>query len=68
VEEILAEALEGNIQYGVSHTVGVREGYLDFIADDPGYYRYLPQDMQGQFKILIDDIRAGRVNYTIPPL
>jgi simple sugar transport system substrate-binding protein len=68
VEEILAEALEGNIQYGVSHTVGVREGYLDFIAADPGYYNYLPRDIQEQFKILIDDIRAGRANYTVPPL
>jgi simple sugar transport system substrate-binding protein len=68
VEEILAEVLAGNIQYGVSHTVGVREGYLDFIADDPGYYEYLPADIQEQFKRLMDDIRAGRIQYTIPPL
>jgi simple sugar transport system substrate-binding protein len=68
VEEILAGVLAGNITYGVSHTVGVREGYLDFIAADPGYYDYIPPDMQERFKTLMDDFRAGRVSYTVPPL
>jgi simple sugar transport system substrate-binding protein len=68
VEEILADALAGNIEYGVSHTVGVREGYLDFIADDPGYSQYVPGDIQARFKTLMDDFRAGRVDYTVPPL
>ncbi|MDR1240250.1 MAG: BMP family ABC transporter substrate-binding protein [Treponema sp.] len=68
VEEILAEALEGKIQYGLSRTVGVREGYLDFIAGDPGYYEYIPADIQERLKILMDDIRAGRIAYPVPPL
>jgi simple sugar transport system substrate-binding protein len=68
VEEILADALAGNIQYGVSRTVGVREGYLDFIAGDPGYSQYLPADIQERFKILMDDIRAGRIDYAVPSL
>jgi simple sugar transport system substrate-binding protein len=68
VENILAEVLEGNVQYGGSRTVGVRDGYLDFIDDDPGYYEYLPADVQERFKILMDDIRAGRLDYAVPPL
>jgi simple sugar transport system substrate-binding protein len=68
VEEILGEVLAGKIQYGVSRTVGVREGYLDFIADDPGYSEYLPADIQERFKILMDDMRAGRISRTVPPL
>jgi simple sugar transport system substrate-binding protein len=68
VEEILAEALEGKIAYGVSHVVGVREGYLDFIAGDPGYYEYIPADIRETFETLMDDIRAGRISLTVPPL
>jgi simple sugar transport system substrate-binding protein len=68
VEEILAEVLEGKIQYGLSRTVGVREGYLDFIAGDPGYYEHIPADIQERFKILMDDIRAGRIVCPVPPL
>jgi simple sugar transport system substrate-binding protein len=68
VEEILAGVLAGTVQYGVSRTVGVREGYLDFIANDPGYYEYIPADIQERLKTLMDDIRAGRTAYTVPPL
>ena len=68
MEEILADALAGNIEYGVSHTVGVREGYLDFTGDDPGYYGYIPAELQERFAMLMDGIRAGRIGYTVPPL
>jgi simple sugar transport system substrate-binding protein len=68
VEEILAEALAGKTRYGESRTVGVREGYLDFIDDDPGYYEYIPADIQEQFKTIMDDIHAGRISPAVPPL
>jgi simple sugar transport system substrate-binding protein len=67
VMEILAEKLAGKIQYGESRTVGAKEGYLNFIADDPGYLG-LPADIREKFNAFMDDIRAGRVSYTIPPL
>jgi simple sugar transport system substrate-binding protein len=67
-EEILADVLAGKIQYGVSRTVGVKEGYLDFIANDPGYSGSLPRDIQDKFNAFMNDIRAGRVPYTVPSL
>jgi simple sugar transport system substrate-binding protein len=66
--EILSDAIAGTIPYGTSRTVGAKEGYLNFIADDPGYRDYLPGDIREKFDAFMDDIRAGRVNYTIPPL
>jgi simple sugar transport system substrate-binding protein len=66
VQEILADVLAGNIQYGVSRTVGVKEGYLNFIADDPHYINALPQNIRDTFAVFMDDIRAGRIVYTIP--
>jgi simple sugar transport system substrate-binding protein len=67
-EEILADAVAGKISYGSSRTVGVREGYLDFIGGDPDYIASLPQDIRDKFGAFMDDIRAGRVGYTVPPL
>jgi simple sugar transport system substrate-binding protein len=68
VIEILGEALAGKIQYGSSRTVGAREGYLDFIAADPGYTNYVPQDIQQKFNAFMADIKAGKVSYTLPAL
>jgi simple sugar transport system substrate-binding protein len=68
VEEILTDVLAGNMVYGTTQTVGVAEGYLDFIADDPLYAEYVPQDIRVKFNAFFEDIKAGRVNYTMPPL
>jgi simple sugar transport system substrate-binding protein len=68
VLEILADVLEGKIQYGTGRTVGVQEGYLDFIFDDPGYRDHVPVDIQEKFGTFMNELRAGRVAYTIPPL
>ena len=68
VKEILAEALAGKIQWGAGRTVGVKEGYLDFISDDSGYRDYLPAEIQEKFDAFMEELRAGRVEYTIPPL
>ncbi|MDR1636230.1 MAG: BMP family ABC transporter substrate-binding protein [Treponema sp.] len=68
VREILSDALEGKLQYGVSRTVGLKEGYLGFAADDPGYTNSLPQDIRDKFNAFMDELRAGRVSYTTPPL
>jgi simple sugar transport system substrate-binding protein len=67
-KEILTDVLAGKIQYGTGRTVGLKEGYLNFIFDDPGYRDNLPTAIQNQFSAFMDDLRAGRIDYTIPPL
>jgi len=49
VMEIIKEALAGNIQYGVSTTLGVKDGYLGFDFDDP-VYQSLPEDIKQRFE------------------
>ena len=68
VEEILADVLAGRIQYGTSRTVGVREGYIDFISDDPGFTNFVPQDIRDRFMTFMENMRAGRISYTVPQL
>ena len=67
-KEILSDVLAGKAQYGTGRTVGVKEGYLDFIFDDTGYRDYLPAEIKQQFESFMSDFRAGRVAYTVPPL
>ncbi|MDR2419316.1 MAG: BMP family ABC transporter substrate-binding protein [Treponema sp.] len=68
VEEILAEALAGTLQYGKAKTVGLKEGYLDFFADDPLYIEALPESVRSSFAMFMEDLRAGRIAYTAPSL
>jgi simple sugar transport system substrate-binding protein len=68
VREILASVLDGTIRYGTAETVGIREGYLDFITDDPGYREYLPEAIREKFERFLADMRAGNIAYTLPPL
>jgi len=68
VMEILKDAAEGKIQYGKAQTVGVKEGYLGFIFDDPAYKNNLPADIREKFEKFYNDLREGKINYTIPPL
>jgi simple sugar transport system substrate-binding protein len=67
-KEILADVLAGTVQYGTGRTVGVQEGYLDFIFDDPGYRDHLPAKVQEKFGTFMEELRAGRVAYTVPSL
>jgi len=68
VKEILADALAGKINYGSSKTVGVKEGYINFISDDPGYRDHVPAEIRRKFDSFMDDFRAGRIKYTVPAL
>ena len=68
VLEILSDVMEDKIRYGISETVGVKEGYINFIFNDPSYTNNLPADIRQKFEQFMEDLRAGRINYTIPPL
>ncbi|MCL2763737.1 MAG: BMP family ABC transporter substrate-binding protein [Treponema sp.] len=54
VMEILKSALAGEIQYGISDSLGVKEGYLGFIFDDPAY-RDLPSGVRQRFEKFLDE-------------
>jgi len=50
VMEILRGVMEGKMQYGISHTVGIKEGYINFDFDDPLYKESLPLDVREKFE------------------
>jgi len=67
VMEILSGVLSGEVQYGISETLGVKEGYLSFVFDDPSYDS-LPSGIREKFEAFMDDFRAGKIAYTVPSL
>jgi simple sugar transport system substrate-binding protein len=50
VMEILRDVMEGKMQYGISQTVGVKEGYINFDFDDPLYKDSLPFAVREKFE------------------
>jgi simple sugar transport system substrate-binding protein len=56
VKEILASTLAGETQYGTGKTVGVKEGYLGFISDDPSYRDNLPAEIREKFDSFMDEL------------
>jgi riboflavin transport system substrate-binding protein len=68
VTEILGDVLSGKIQYGISQTLGVKEGYINFLLDDPGYRDNIPSDIREKFEKFLNDFRSGFINYAIPSL
>ena len=63
VMEILSDVFCGKMEYGITQTVGVKDGYLDFIFDDPFYKDSLPDSVREKFETFMTDFREGRINY-----
>jgi simple sugar transport system substrate-binding protein len=66
--EILADALAGRIAYGTSRIIGIREGSIDYLDADPGYLEYAAPEIREKFDAFMEELRAGRIAYTVPPL
>src|SRR5690554_913413 len=54
VQEILSDALAGEINYGEGRIVGLKEGYIGFFYDDPGYRDTLPLEIREEFELFME--------------
>ena len=61
VMEILNDFLADKIEFGISDTIGIKEGYLGFIFDDPSYQN-LPKNIRDN----LSRFMAERFETTIP--
>jgi len=57
VKEILSDVLAGNIKYGEADILGVKEGYLGFIFDNPSYINNIPSDIKDRFSAFLNEFR-----------
>ncbi|MCR4578815.1 MAG: BMP family ABC transporter substrate-binding protein [Treponema sp.] len=59
--QVTAEYLRGETPWGSAKMVGIKEGFVDFIQDDPNYISTVPEDIRAKMASLLEDIRSGAV-------
>lgn len=58
-QEVTADYLSGKIDFGSARTVGIRDGYVDFVQDDPAYIDTVPPAIRERMSALVDSIKNG---------
>ncbi|WP_010254692.1 BMP family ABC transporter substrate-binding protein [Treponema primitia] len=51
--------LEGRLPFGSAEMVGVADGYVDFIEDDPHYIAAVSGELREKQTLLVEQIRSG---------
>ncbi len=68
VYEVAVDAVEGRIEYGTARILSARDGYIEFITDDPYYEQTVPAELREQQQALIDAVTAGDIVLEVPEL
>jgi len=53
--------LSGNLPFGKAEIMGVNDGYVDFIENDPLYIQAVPEEIRAKQAAMIDKIRRGEL-------
>ncbi len=59
-KEAVLDYLNGKTQWGKTRYVGMKEGYIQYIQDDPIYLDTVPEDIRKQMSTLVDDLISGK--------
>ncbi|WP_028974596.1 BMP family ABC transporter substrate-binding protein [Spirochaeta cellobiosiphila] len=62
------KALEGTLEYNKAITVGVKEGYIDFISDNKNYIKQVSPEIQQAQSQLMDRLKKGELTLSMPKL
>ncbi len=57
--------LNGTIPWGTTRNVGIKEGYITFIQDDPLYIKTVPEQIRSKISSLVDQFKAGTLSITL---
>ena len=52
--------LNGKTEWGTAKMFGVKEGFVDFVQDDPLYLSTVPAGVRAKMAALVDDIKSGK--------
>lgn len=61
-KELTLQFLDGKIQWGTSKTVGLKEGYVDFVQDDANYISTVPETVRTKMATLVENLKNGTLN------
>ena len=61
-EEMTLRYLNSEIEWGAASTVGIKEGFVDFVQDDPLYIQNVPDDVRKKIGEVIESIKDGSLS------
>ena len=56
---VTEQYLNDETPWGVADMVGIKEGFVDFVQDDPIYIQTVPEDVRNTMAKLVTDIKNG---------
>jgi len=59
-------AVEGGLEFGVAQVVHAREGYVDFVDDDPLYTEHVPEEIRVRMDAALNALRKGELTLEVP--
>jgi len=60
------EAIGGDLVYGQGEVLGVADGYVGFVDDDPLYERHVAESVRAQMALMIERMESGEVYLDMP--
>jgi len=64
--ETMEKAIRGTLTYGVARKLDVRDGYVEFITDDPLFRESVPEGLQEEMRQLMARFRSGDLGFAMP--
>lgn len=64
----LKAAIEGKLPFGKAETVGMAEGYIEFLSTNPAYIANVPADIRAKVESVIGRIKSGALSFKVPTL
>lgn len=55
--KLVKDFIDGKLEFGKAETFSAKDGYIDFIEDDPLYQDYVPDEIKNKMRILIEKIK-----------
>ncbi|MBI9106577.1 MAG: BMP family ABC transporter substrate-binding protein [Spirochaetales bacterium] len=68
VYEVVVDAINGMVDYGSGTKLHSRDGYIEFVSDDPNYISTVPADIRAKQQKVVDAIMSGEMILKIPEL
>ncbi|MCF7916132.1 MAG: BMP family ABC transporter substrate-binding protein [Spirochaetaceae bacterium] len=60
------QAIEGNLQFGKAEVVGVEEGWITFLKDDPHFTSNVPESIRKKQTEILEKMQNGGISFEMP--
>jgi riboflavin transport system substrate-binding protein len=57
--------LDGKLEFGKAEVVGLKDGFVDFVQDDPLYLKAVPEDVRKAQGAMLESVRSGSLSLPV---